>query len=295
MDILSLKYFLETARTGNMTRAAQNMHVSQPAMSKQIKLLEEELGQALFIRTLHSVTLTQAGQRLKPRAEEIVGLSGKIVSDLALAKGELSGELNIAVVSNGMSLQIAKVFGDFITEHPNLRCSFHNGSLDVLQEMLETGKVDVALMLMSDYTKDFDCLDLNVRRPLGVIMPESDPLAKRSALKAQTLKKLPIIGPVEGTKFSVLLHLPYPYDELDVVATFDDPGDYMKIIRYSGGYILGLEPQWPLLENSGLCFRPIDPRIEVVSCLARNKTTQQNEAVEALFEHFRIWTDTSRF
>ena len=81
MDIRVLKYFLETARGSSMTRAADKLCVSQPTMSKQLKDLENELGVKLFTRSNYSIKLTEAGMILKDRAEDIVNLVEKTISE----------------------------------------------------------------------------------------------------------------------------------------------------------------------------------------------------------------------
>ena len=77
MEIRVLRYFLETAREGNMTRAAQRLFISQPTMSKQLKELEKELGTKLFVRTNYNIRLTEAGLLLRERAEDIISLVDK--------------------------------------------------------------------------------------------------------------------------------------------------------------------------------------------------------------------------
>lgn len=74
MEIRVLRYFLETAREGNMTRAAERLFISQPTMSKQLKELEKELGTKLFTRSNYNVQLTDAGILLRERAEDILSL-----------------------------------------------------------------------------------------------------------------------------------------------------------------------------------------------------------------------------
>ena len=71
MEIRVLRYFLETAREGNMTRAAERLFISQPTMSKQLKELENELGTKLFIRSNYNIRLTEAGMLLRERAEDM--------------------------------------------------------------------------------------------------------------------------------------------------------------------------------------------------------------------------------
>ena len=80
MEIRVLRYFLETAREGNMTRAAERLFVSQPTMSKQLKELEKELGTKLFTRSNYSINLTGAGMLLRERAEDILSLVDNLPS-----------------------------------------------------------------------------------------------------------------------------------------------------------------------------------------------------------------------
>lgn len=77
MEIRVLKYFLAVAREGNITRAAEILHITQPTLSRQLMQLEDELGTALFIRGKRKVLLTETGMLLKRRAEEIIDLSKK--------------------------------------------------------------------------------------------------------------------------------------------------------------------------------------------------------------------------
>ena len=84
MEIRVLRYFLEVAREGNITHAAERLHISQPTLSKQLKELETELGKKLFVRGNYNVRLTNEGMLLRKRAEDIL-------------HGELAVALNIPV------------------------------------------------------------------------------------------------------------------------------------------------------------------------------------------------------
>ena len=77
MELRVLRYFLEAAREGNITHAAQRLHISQPTLSKQLKELEGELGKKLFIRGNYNVRLTDEGMLLRKRAEDILDMVGK--------------------------------------------------------------------------------------------------------------------------------------------------------------------------------------------------------------------------
>ncbi len=81
MEIRVLRYFLEIAREGNMTRAAERLHVTQPTLSKQMKELEQELGKKLFRRGSTSVRLTDEGMLLRKRAEDLLAMADKIENE----------------------------------------------------------------------------------------------------------------------------------------------------------------------------------------------------------------------
>ena len=85
MDIRSLRYFLAVAREENMTRAAEQLHVTQPTLSKTLRSLEDELGKKLFIRRSFSIRLTDEGMLLRDRAEDLVAMADKIEQEFMLS------------------------------------------------------------------------------------------------------------------------------------------------------------------------------------------------------------------
>ena len=92
MELRTLRYFLEIAREGNMTRAAQRLYLSQPALSRQMKGLEDEMGRTLFIRHSFHIALTQEGMLLRKRAEDILGMVDKTNAQFRDVDGQVGGE-----------------------------------------------------------------------------------------------------------------------------------------------------------------------------------------------------------
>ena len=93
MDIRTIQYFLEVARECNITRAAENLHMAQPPLSRQMHQLEEELGVELFDRSKKRLKLTEEGELLKRRGEEIVALMEKAKEEVGDLKSGISGTL----------------------------------------------------------------------------------------------------------------------------------------------------------------------------------------------------------
>ncbi len=97
MDLRLLEYFLAVAKTGNITRAAEQLHVTQPTISRQLMELEQEMGARLLIRGKRQITLTDAGILFQQRAEEIVSLLQKTARDIADQDDLLGGTVAVAV------------------------------------------------------------------------------------------------------------------------------------------------------------------------------------------------------
>lgn len=95
MDIRVLQYFLTVAREESITKAAEQLHMTQPPLSRQLKDLEEELGKQLLIRGSKRITLTEDGMLLRKRAEEMVSLMEKTKAELASSSENINGEIYI--------------------------------------------------------------------------------------------------------------------------------------------------------------------------------------------------------
>ena len=103
MELRVLEYFIMVAKEGNITRAAERLHITQPTLSRQLSDLEKELNTQLFIRGKRSIVLTESGQLLMQRAQELVNLVAKTERDLLESKGELLGTIAIGCVESEAS------------------------------------------------------------------------------------------------------------------------------------------------------------------------------------------------
>ena len=121
MELRVLRYFLTVAREENITRAAELLHVSQPAVSRQLAQLEDELGVKLFVRSNHHITLTEDGLMLRRRAQEIVELAEKTQRDFRQHTAELTGEIAIGSGELRSFSMLGAVLADFSMQHPQVR------------------------------------------------------------------------------------------------------------------------------------------------------------------------------
>ena len=109
MEIRILRYFLEIAREGNMSRAGEYLHVSQPTLSKQMKELETELGKKLFKRGSTSLSLTNEGMLLRKRAEDILDMVDKTTDEFKALNNITGGEIHIGCAESHQIKYLAKI------------------------------------------------------------------------------------------------------------------------------------------------------------------------------------------
>ena len=174
-----LKTFLAVARTGNVTRAAQEIHLAQSSVSDQLQSLEAELGTSLFTRSKLGLELTSAGGALKPIAEEILALAEEARAMTQQAAGQTGGSVTIGALETIASAKLPRWLSEFRSRHPEVNLRLKIAGSGELLRKLHDGEIDVVFC--------FDRGDLDERlakrmlsaEPLALIAPPSGhPAAK---------------------------------------------------------------------------------------------------------------------
>lgn len=129
MEIRPLQYFLMVAREGTISGAAHALHLSQPSLSHQMQELERELGCKLFDRGSRRIELTEAGMRLRRRAEEIVDLVGRTEAEFLVSADTLAGEVRIGGEAPAMGL-VADAVAELQSAYPLMRFSLYSGNAE---------------------------------------------------------------------------------------------------------------------------------------------------------------------
>ena len=142
MDILHLKTFACVAREGSITRAAERLFLSQPAVSAHIKGMEDELGLALFDRTARGMRLTSHGQRILAMVEHTIASHRALIDEAAMLKGRLAGRLRIGVGGQSDTALIGRLLRRFAEHHPEVEVSLEYGSSSATLAAIRSGALD---------------------------------------------------------------------------------------------------------------------------------------------------------
>ena len=187
MELRQLEYFVAVAEEANFTRAAQRIHVAQPAVSAQIQRLERELGQPLLDRSRRTVRLTAAGEAALPYARAALAA----VADIHVAVEELTqlvrGTVAIGTVTSH-SVDMPLLLADFHADHPEVEITLSTDSSDTLIEMVCTGRLDAAIVSVGPGERP-EGLDVEVvtDEAIAAAVSRTDELASRKIIRLTDL------------------------------------------------------------------------------------------------------------
>ena len=195
MELRVLRYFLTVAREENITKAAELLHVSQPAVSRQLAQLENELGVKLFVRSNHHIMLTEDGLMLRRRAQEIVELAEKTQRDFRQHTAELTAEIAIGSGELRSFSTLGVVLADFSMQHPQVRYTLFSGNADHIKEKIENGTLDMGLLSMPVDLSKYDFLRFPVAEEYGVLVRADSPLTEKKLLAPEDLADVLLMLP----------------------------------------------------------------------------------------------------
>lgn len=262
MEIRTLRYFLAVAREENMTRAAEQLHVTQPTLSKQIGALEEELGVKLFSRGSFSLRLTEEGRLLRARAEDLVELADKIEGEFASMEDLTGGELRLGLAESWQIRHLARAIRAFKGRYPNLHYRVTSGDTEQVTEKLDRGVLDFAVLAEEPDRMKYNCLRLPEADVWGVVMPENDPLAARAEIRAEDLAGLPLFCSEQAWRREIPRWCGERMEEMRLEGSFRLSYNGSLFVREGLGYLLTYDHLIDARPGSGLAFRPLAPRLE---------------------------------
>ena len=143
MDLTLLRAFVIVARTGNLTRAATSLHLTQPAVSLRLKHLQETLKLTLFSRTAHGLTLTRDGQALLPLAERALTSAADVERAAAAMRDTVQGQLRIGTILDPEFLRLGGFLKLLVEGYPQIETALRHGMSGWVLEQVAAGELDV--------------------------------------------------------------------------------------------------------------------------------------------------------
>ena len=257
MDLKTLRYFVVIAEELNITRASKILMMSQPPLSNQMKLLEEELGVTLFIRGKRQLTLTEAGKYLYLKAKDVLAIVDKTTSEIHNMNKGLRGTISIGLVEGMVPDIAANWISDFIKLYPQIHFHVIDGNSDELIEKMRSGLITMAVI-----SSPYDEVLLNSikvgEEKMAAFMNKDHPLASLSEDKIDVsmLKNEPLIVPSRKAHiYTIRKWFRELHSEPNIVCEMDN---YLDAAALAGRNVgISIFPKTEYVLNTSLIIKDI--------------------------------------
>jgi DNA-binding transcriptional LysR family regulator len=202
MELRQLAYFVAVAEERNFTRAAERIPIAQPAISQQIRRLEAELGEHLFIRDRRGIRLTPAGEALLPHARTALQAAEGGREAVAALSGLLTGRLAVGLVHPLPDRRFPRLLGAFHHAYPRIELTLLEDQTDALLAALAAGQLHAALIGQGRYDRpppDLESLPV-AQEPVVVAVHPTHPLAGRGQVPLRALREEPMVTLTRASK-----------------------------------------------------------------------------------------------
>lgn len=194
MDIRQLRYFVTIIEEGTITAAAKKLHISQPPLSTQMRLLEEELNVVLFERGARQITLTDAGSLLYQYALEMLELETVVREEMGNLRTGKRGNIRLGLISSCDSKELYRGIEKFHKAYPNIPFKIYEGNTYELLELLKNGKIEMAVIRTPFPNYDLEEVHLRTDTMAAVGFPEFFcKLKKNTEISLKELESIPLI------------------------------------------------------------------------------------------------------
>ncbi|WP_419998826.1 LysR family transcriptional regulator [Streptomyces boninensis] len=260
VDTRLLRYFAAVAEEGHLTRAARRLYVSQPALTKQIRQLETQLGVRLFTRSRTGMALTEPGRALAAGVPGLLAGWDQVLRDTRGAAARADRVLRVGFLASAANELTPRIIAAFTRRQPGWRVDMRQGSWSEPTAGLRDGDVDVGLLRLPFPGQEELRVDVLLTEPRCVALPDAHPLAGRAEIGFRELWDEPFVVPVEETGRWRDYWL--GTDERQgppvvVGAVTENPDEWLTAIANGYGISLAPESAARFYPRPGITYRPV--------------------------------------
>ena len=291
MELRLLRYFLTVAKEQSFTKAAEQLHITQPTLSRQMAAFEEDLGITLFIRNGKKISLTDEGILLKRRALEILNLEERTLEELKGKEEVVEGTITIGCGEFAAVETLAEICKTYKEKYPLVQIVLHTATADAVYEMMNKGLVDIALFMEPVDTEGLDYIRITDCDHWCVGMRPDDPLAEKEFIKKEDLIGKPLILPERVNVQSELANwFGKDFSKLQIAFT-SNLGTNAGVMAANGlGYPISIEgaatKYW---REDILVQRRISPEIKTSTVIAWRRNIPYSLAVRKMIEEINAF------
>ena len=284
-----LQVFHTVAKVMSFTKAAETLHMTQPAVTFQVKQLEDFFNTRLFDRTHNKITLTEAGKVVYDYADQILEHYEKMNSEVRELTGEVTGSLVIGASTTIAEYMLPSLLGAFKKQFEDVNIRLQVGNTDAIVSMVENNMIDLGLVEAPVHNKNLE-VDVCRLDEMQVICPLDHPLAKRDKIAIEDLRKYAYISREEGSGSrsvidSYIREQGFSYSDLKVVMELGSPEAVKMAVESDVGIaIVSRTTLTKELKLETLRAIPLDPPVMRPFSHVRQKHKFRHRAVGELLD-----------
>ncbi|WP_412990473.1 LysR family transcriptional regulator [Pediococcus siamensis] len=289
MELRLLRYFWTVADVGNISQAAEQLHITQPTLSRQIKELEQELESPLFTREKNHLELTEAGLFLKSRAAEILDLTQATQQAFVDRRRQLlSGHIRIGCVEADNSDTMAMMLEEFIRDYPEVTFTVLTGTSDDIIDRLDKGLVDLAILLEPINTEKYHTLTLPRTEKWGLLVAKDSFLAAKETITPEDLSGVPLMmGARSEIRELLSSWTGASTEDLNVIGYFNLHFNILPLVERQIAAALVIEGAAIDQNIRKIKFIPLAPEVKTNCVLTWRKNRVLSPIVSELIKRFK--------
>lgn len=290
MDIRVLRYFLTVAKEQSFTKGAEQLHITQPTLSRQLAALEKELGTPLFIRSGRTITLTDEGILLKRRALEIIDLEERTIDEIRGTEELIDGTVNIGCGEFAAVETLAQICKTYKEKYPMVQIALHTATADTTYEMMSKGLLDIGLFLEPVNTEEMDYIRIMESDHWVVGMRPDDPLAAKTYIEKKDLLDKPLILPERhGVQSELANWFGKDFNKIQISFT-SNLGTNASVMAFHGlGYPISVEGAAKYWRRDLIVQRRLSPEIAASTVIAWRRNIPYSLAVNKFIEEIHAF------
>ncbi|RXT54971.1 LysR family transcriptional regulator [Lacticaseibacillus chiayiensis] len=286
MELRTLRYLLAIADAGNITAAANTIHISQPALSRQMQDLETELGTKLFKRKHRAISLTANGTYLVNRARQILSLTDTAIADIT-DENIIGGNLAIGLGESHLNRIVLRAAKQLLIAYPGIQLQLYSGNADEITERLDQGLLDFGVVIDPADTYKYAFIKINGQNLWGLLIPTNDSLARSPSINTSQIVDQPLIVSERQPVVEMLQKWGGDhFSESQIVARYNLIYNAGLLAEAGFGYVVGISH---LLdhEEMSLKFVPFSPKLATKMALIWTKNMPLSKAAQKFLMFFQ--------
>lgn len=286
MDLRALMSFVTVCRLGNITRAAEALYISQPALTRQIQELEQEL----LVRSTRSLSLTENGYLFMLRAQEILDLAKQAKNELSENGDILHGVIRVGIVESKIMDYFADAVVQFNKKYPHVQFEVYSADGDDLKRNLDENKLDMALLIEPVESAKYTKIPIEVTEKWGLVIREEEVSPKKKTLSYEEIIERTLILP---RRYIVLSEISswfkVPESKFKVIAYHNLASNALIMVEKGLGSLLCIEGSFTNRPREGLRFLPLSPERTTSHVAVRKKNRKLSKPCEI------FWADIEQY